>query len=82
MALHLIRVYILPERIGVMTMRPLTLHREEDGRHANDGRLRLSPGRCDAPAQRRMRCSRKSFSKKSVIRDSAPSLTSSFAPNR
>lgn len=32
-----IRAYILPERIGVMTMRSLTPHREEDGGRVDDG---------------------------------------------
>jgi hypothetical protein len=36
----------------------------------------------DIAAQPRMLCSRKSFLKKSVIFDSAPAPTSSFAPNR
>jgi hypothetical protein len=32
-----IRAYVLPERIGVMTMRSLTPHREEDEGRADDG---------------------------------------------
>jgi len=32
-----IRAYVLPERIGVMTMRSLTPHREEDGGRVDDG---------------------------------------------
>jgi hypothetical protein len=32
-----IRAYILPERIGVLTMRSLTPHREEDGGRVDDG---------------------------------------------
>jgi hypothetical protein len=32
-----IRAYILPERIGVMTMRSLTPHREDDGSRVDDG---------------------------------------------
>ena len=32
-----IRAYVLPERIGVMTMRSLTPDREEDGGRVGDG---------------------------------------------
>ena len=78
-----IRSYTLPERIGVMTMRSLTPHREEDGGAWTAACEQLgwtAPGD-EVVGQCVIRCSRNSFSKKSLIRDSAASLTSSFAPN-